>query len=96
MVFGEGATVFVDPLDPWPEHGGGPVRREGPQTVRTQPYTGNTVYRSPHQVIKVGEPGAVWPGITEDRFLPDGRLVRQGSLGGVFGGTVQLDAKTAL
>lgn len=90
MVFGEGATVFVEPDDPDPDHGGGPVRRGGPQTIRMQPPIDVMVYRTPHQVVREGEPGARWPGITRDKFLPDGRLVRQGALGNsgsAFGGT---------
>lgn len=97
MVFGEGASVFVMPNDPNPDHGGGPVRRGGPQTVWLDPPAGDTVYRTPHQVVREGEPGARWPGITRDKFLPDGRLVRQGALGGVFSGaTSRLDPVNAL
>ena len=83
MIFSEGASVFVQPRDPWPDHGGGPVRRGGPQTIRLvePPQAGNTVYRTPHQVVKEGEPGAVVPGLTKMKFLPDGRLVPRGALG---------------
>lgn len=54
---------------------------------------GNTVYRTPHAVVREAEPGAGWPGdLTKMMFLPDGRLVPatgaavdmfQGSIGGI-------------
>ena len=38
--------------------------------------------RTPHQHVYEPEPGgAAWPGITSQKFLPDGRLVPAGALG---------------
>lgn len=49
-------------------------RTSGSNIVRA--HAGNTVYRTPHLVVREAEPGASWPGdLTKMMFLPDGRLV---------------------
>lgn len=49
-------------------------RTSGSNIVRA--HAGNTVYRTPHLVVREAEPGASWPGdLSKMMFLPDGRLV---------------------
>lgn len=49
-------------------------RTSGSNIVRA--HAGNTVYRSPLNVVREAEPGANWPGdLSKMMFLPDGRLV---------------------
>lgn len=103
-MLGYGAFVPVGP-DFDPNHGGGPIRRSGGVAVRSgvgmRPYgVPQMVYRTPHAVVPDAEPGgARWPGISKMKFLPDGRLVPAGALGGIFGLDVtsaETSASTAL
>ena len=67
------AIVPVLPNDN-PDEGGGPIRRS-PLLVLPA-HAGNTVHRTPHNVVREAEAGAAWPGdLTKMMFLPDGRLV---------------------
>lgn len=73
------ALVPVAPEDN-PNAGGGPIRR-APGSNVVYAHAGNTVYRTPHNVVREAEPGASWPTdlSTTMMFLPDGRLVPQTS-----------------
>lgn len=82
MIFGEGAQVRYDiPLNyNNPNEGGGPIRRTPLLAVRID--AGNTIYRTPHQVVRDAEPGGAYePQLWQDKFLPDGRIVPAGALG---------------
>ena len=69
------ALVPVAPVPDWAvSNGGGPIRKAGGLAVRA--HAGNTVYRTPHAVVREAEPGASWEGdLSNQMFLPDGRLV---------------------
>lgn len=74
-----------------PDNGGGPIRRSPLVTmpsgegIRSQSST--IVNRTPTTASPWTEPGgARVPGIDHMKFLPDGRLVRAGALGGSLGG----------
>lgn len=69
------AIVPVPPIQPWETGPGtGVYQRGNSNTVCA--HAGNTVYRTPHNVVREAEAGARWPGdLTQMMFLPDGRLV---------------------
>lgn len=69
------ALVSVPPVPDWAvSNGGGPIRKAS--GIAFPARAGNMVYRTPHNVVREGEPGASWPGSFEDKmFLPDGRMV---------------------
>ncbi len=69
---GAGYALVPVPPDDNPDHGGGPIRIS--PLVVTPAHAGNTVFRTPHAVVREGEPGAVYPGLENMMFLPDGRL----------------------
>ena len=83
-----------EPADTSPDDGGGPIRRSPLVTTRSgdgMPPNGwpQMVLRTPHQVVYDAEPGgAAYPGLQYMKFLPDGRLVRAGALGGGFAGAL--------
>ena len=73
-----GAGYALVPQEPdWnPDSGGGPIRL-APGSNPVYAHAGNTVWRTPHLVVREAEPGgATWPGIDDLMFLPDGRLVK--------------------
>lgn len=87
MPFG---LVHEDP-ETSPDSSGGPIRRSPLLVMRSgdgMPPNGypQMVLRTPHQVVPDAEPGgAAFRRLRYMKFLPDGRLVRAGALGGSFG-----------
>lgn len=65
---------------------GDEIRRTPLVALRTDygaGYRPDLSLRTPHQHTYEPEPGGpTWPGITKQKFLPDGRLVPAGALGG--------------
>ena len=71
---GAGYALVTVPPNNNPDTGGGPIRKS--PLVALPAHAGNTIYRTPHLVVREAEPGANWPGdLTKMMFLPDGRLV---------------------
>lgn len=70
-----GALVPVPPPPDWYRGPGSGVYNRGVSNT-TVAHAGNTVYRSPLNVVREAEAGSRWPGdLTKMMFLPDGRLV---------------------
>ena len=70
-----GALVQVPPPPDWYRGPGSGVYNRGVSNT-TVAHAGNTVYRSPLNVVPEPEAGSRWPGdLTKMMFLPDGRLV---------------------
>ncbi len=70
-----GALVPVPPVPDWYSGPGSNVYRRGVSNTH-KAHAGNTVYRSPLNVVREAEAGSRWPGdLTKMMFLPDGRLV---------------------
>lgn len=89
--FGYGGAMVYEPPELSPDQSGGPIRRTGGITTRSgegmRPHGWPTmVRRTPHAVVYDAEPGgATYPGLQYQKFLPDGRLVPAGALGGLAG-----------
>lgn len=73
-----GAGYALVPVPPPPDWSAGPgtgIYYRGTSNT-TRAHAGNTVYRTPHTLVREAEPGARWPGdLSKMMFLPDGRLV---------------------
>lgn len=77
------ATVYYPP-DNDPNHGGGPIRRSS--GVTTPAYAGDVVWRTPHPPTPDAESGGAQDVPAGMKFLPDGRLVEAGAMGGAVEG----------
>lgn len=100
MSFGQ---LVREPPDTSPDQSGGPIRRTVGVTTRSgegMPPHGwpSLVLRTPHQVVRDAEPGgARLPYLEYMKFLPDGRVVPAGALGGALGAdAVAIDPQVAI
>jgi hypothetical protein len=97
MIFGN-ATVR-SPINNDPDTGGGPIRRSPLVVARSgdgMPPHGwpQMVLRTPHGVVPDEESGgAAYPWEEKMKFLPDGRMVPAGALGGALGAALTEDEK---
>jgi hypothetical protein len=72
---GAGYALVPVPPDDNPDHGSSGWIRKSPNNALPA-HAGNTVYRTPHLVVREAEAGANWPGdLSKMMFIQDGRLV---------------------